>query len=220
MPKSYRYIITHIPSGMKYHGGRAINNVSPKLDVKYNGSSHHPLFNEKVIKQNPNDYKKEIVAEYDDSDLMWKEEHRFNLTILNDLNWVNMRSNMNFTTLREKHPRRGKKNTTSHNTKISEALKGTRNFNYGRKGHNHHNFGRKHTEAEIMKMKKANSGSNNPFYGKIHSKETILKTRRTKQLNKVKKLIAINESWIKKIITALLIKNHSEHHNNLTQQIN
>ena len=78
---------------------------------------------------------------------------------------------------------RGKKFSEEHKRKIGEHHKGSKNWNYGRKGELSPSYGRKHTDEENQKnriahlgkhhteeskkkLSAANSGKNNPMYGK------------------------------------------------------
>ncbi len=83
----YTYLITHIPTGMMYHGGRAgafNKGFTPNQDlgVKYFGSSKHNLFDKTRIKQNFNDYTLEPRWTFDSDDEMWEYEYLVNRRIL------------------------------------------------------------------------------------------------------------------------------------------
>ena len=79
----------------------------------------------------------------------------------------------------------GYKHTEESKRKISEALKGENNPNYGKtlseetrkkiseakKGKNHPMYGKTHSEEARKKMSESQKGENNPMYGKKHSKE-------------------------------------------------
>ena len=79
----------------------------------------------------------------------------------------------------------GYKHTEESKRKISEALKGENNPNYGKtlsketrkkisetlKGENHQMYGKTHSEETKKKMSEALKGENNPMLGKKHSKE-------------------------------------------------
>jgi len=59
--------------------------------------------------------------------------------------------------------------------KMSEAQRGEKNHNYGKRGKNSPLFGRHHSKEACKKMSESRKGSKNPFFGKHHSPETLEK---------------------------------------------
>ncbi|MFT4724020.1 MAG: hypothetical protein ACI971_000778 [Colwellia sp.] len=86
-PFPYTYLITHMPTGMMYHGGRSLasqKGFTPKQDfgIKYFGSSRHELFTKKKIKQNLEEYKLELRWTFNAEDRMWDYEYLVNRRIM------------------------------------------------------------------------------------------------------------------------------------------
>lgn len=92
IPKPYRYLIHHKPSGRLYHGGRARNvglGLTAVQDTGYWGSSTDSLFSRAEIETHVADYEKIIIKEYDTEEEMWLEEQQFNETIIDNPLYAN-----------------------------------------------------------------------------------------------------------------------------------
>lgn len=66
----------------------------------------------------------------------------------------------------------GYRHTPETRKKISKALGGERNPNYGIRGRQSPNYGRRHSEETKHRMSESKKGERNAFYGKRHSKKT------------------------------------------------
>lgn len=72
----------------------------------------------------------------------------------------------------ENNPWYGMKHTKESRKKISEAQRGEKNNNWGKKGKDAPFYGKKHSEETKIKMSETREGENHPMYGKTHSKES------------------------------------------------
>ncbi len=211
--KPYTYFIKRKSDGMKYHGVRWGNKISPNKDFakKYFGSSVSSNLS-KEFKNNKENFNYRLAWTFENKEDAIKYEVKVNKKILKKNDWANKNAfpailNIVPTMLGKKHteqtrnkiskwnqknhPMRGKKHSEESKIKISIAGKG-----------------RKHSNKSKIKMSKNRkgkcSGREHPFFGrKLNSNHPFILAC------KAKKGIPLSENHKKKVSISSFGKKHS-----------
>lgn len=165
------YLATNIVNGKQYVG-QTVRTLDRRRNQHYSDAKRQTcniIFHNAIRKYGENAFIWEVVKEYNDVTILDEAEKRC-IALLNTLspNGYNLMTG-------------GSNGTHSEETKrkMSEALSGKKNPNYGKdlSGVNAPNYGRKFSEETKAKHREAHAGSKNGMFGKKHSKETKQKMR-------------------------------------------
>lgn len=160
----YIYKTTNLINNKIYIGQKSAN-VEPGEDFKYLGSGR--VLKQAIIKNGRANFKKEILEICTQENLNERE-----IFWIKELDSMNPEIGYNLT-------KGGETTSGWHPTKeslerMSNAQKGEKSFNYGKRGKDCHNYGRRHSEESLRKNREANSGENNAMWGKHHPEEVLI----------------------------------------------
>ena len=211
--KPYTYFIQRKSDGMKYHGVRWGNKISPNKDFgkKYFGSSVSSNFS-KEFENNKNNFIYRLAWTFENKEDAINYEVKINKKIFKKNDWANKNA---FPAIHyDVHPYLGKKRPVEFKKKLKEW-----NLKYSpRRGIKHSEetilkiknslLGKTHTEQSKIKMSKNRkgkcSGSEHPFFGrKLNSSHPFILAC------KAKKGVPLSENHKKKVSISNLGKKHS-----------